>query len=62
LNFSYNKPDEYHNGGVWPFICGMHVAALVAARKYTLAEKQTPFFDEVRSCSQEYHDVKEDQN
>ena len=33
----YNKPGEYHNGGIWPFICGFYVAALVAARKYTLA-------------------------
>jgi Alkaline and neutral invertase len=33
----YNKPGEYHNGGIWPFICGFYVAALVAAKKYTLA-------------------------
>jgi len=33
----YNNPGEYHNGGVWPFICGFYVAALVAAKKYTLA-------------------------
>jgi glycogen debranching enzyme len=113
----YNKPGEYHNGGIWPFICGLYVAALVAAKKYTLAEKKllaltemvraanntslafgfnewltprdgiprgqdwqtwsaalylyaaacvaekrTPFFDEVRNYSQESHDVKEDQN
>ncbi len=36
----YNKPGEYHNGGVWPFICGVYVAALVAAKKFTLAEKK----------------------
>ena len=36
----YNKPGEYHNGGVWPFVCGVYVAALVAAKKYTLAEKK----------------------
>lgn len=34
----YNKPGEYHNGGIWPFICGFYVAALVAAKKYKLAE------------------------
>ncbi len=34
---TYNKPGEYHNGGIWPFICGFYVAALVAAKKYTLA-------------------------
>ncbi|HEX9116195.1 MAG TPA: glycoside hydrolase 100 family protein [Anaerolineae bacterium] len=24
-----NLPDQYHNGGIWPFIGGFHVAALV---------------------------------
>lgn len=33
----YNMPGEYHNGGIWPFICGFYVAALVAAKKYKLA-------------------------
>ena len=33
----YNKPGEYHNGGIWPFICGLYVAALVAAKRYKLA-------------------------
>jgi glycogen debranching enzyme len=37
---SYNKPGEYHNGGVWPFVCGFYVAALVAAKKYTLAREK----------------------
>lgn len=36
----YNQPGEYHNGGVWPFICGFYVAALVAAKRYNLAEKK----------------------
>lgn len=35
----YNRPGEYHNGGVWPFICGFYVAALVAAGRVQLAEK-----------------------
>jgi hypothetical protein len=34
---SFNNPGDYHNGGIWPFICGFYVAALVAAKKYTLA-------------------------
>jgi hypothetical protein len=34
---TYNKPGEYHNGGIWPFICGLYVAALVAAKRYKLA-------------------------
>lgn len=33
----YNQPGDYHNGGIWPFICGFYVAALVAAGKYELA-------------------------
>lgn len=36
----FNKPGEYHNGGIWPFICGFYVAALVAAKKYTLAKEK----------------------
>lgn len=34
----YNLPGNYHNGGIWPFICGVYVAALVAVEKYELAE------------------------
>ncbi len=34
----YNKPGEYHNGGIWPFVCGFYIAALVAAGKYRLAK------------------------
>jgi len=36
----YNQPGEYHNGGIWPFICGFYIAALVAAKRYQLAEKK----------------------
>ena len=36
----FNKPGQYHNGGVWPFVCGFYVAALVAAGKYTLAREK----------------------
>jgi hypothetical protein len=36
----YNNPGEYHNGGIWPFICGFYVAALVAVKRYKLAEKK----------------------
>ena len=37
---TYNKPGEYHNGGIWPFICGFYVAALVAAKRYALAKEK----------------------
>ena len=36
----FNKPGEYHNGGIWPFICGFYVAALVAAKRYALAAEK----------------------
>lgn len=36
----FNNPGEYHNGGIWPFVCGFYVAALVAAKKYRLAEEK----------------------
>lgn len=36
----YNLPGEYHNGGVWPFICGFYIAAIVASGKFQLAEQK----------------------
>lgn len=36
----YNLPGEYQNGGIWSFICGFYVAALVAAKRYKLAAKK----------------------
>ena len=36
----YNRPGEYHNGGVWPFICGFYVASCVAAGRLRLARKK----------------------
>jgi glycogen debranching enzyme len=36
----YNRPGEYHNGGVWPFVCGFYVAALVKAGRQKLAEEK----------------------
>jgi hypothetical protein len=35
-----NQPGDYHNGGIWPFICGFYIAALVAVQQYTLAEEK----------------------
>ena len=35
----YNKPGEYHNGGIWPFVCGFYIAATIAAGLPRLAEK-----------------------
>ncbi|HUW56473.1 MAG TPA: glycoside hydrolase 100 family protein [Planctomycetota bacterium] len=36
----FNRPGEYHNGGVWPFICGFYVAACVAAGRLRLARRK----------------------
>jgi hypothetical protein len=36
----YNRPGEYHNGGVWPFVCGFYVAACVAAGRRRLARRK----------------------
>jgi len=36
----YNPPGCYHNGGLWPFVCGFYVAALVAAGRQELAQKK----------------------
>jgi hypothetical protein len=34
-----NLPHHYHNGGVWPFIGGFYVAALVKAGRNSAAER-----------------------
>jgi hypothetical protein len=36
----FNQPGEYHNGGIWPFVCGFYVAALVAAGRHHLARRR----------------------
>ncbi len=36
----FNNPGDYHNGGIWPFIAGFYVAALVAAKRYSLAKEK----------------------
>jgi glycogen debranching enzyme len=36
---SINQPHHYHNGGVWPFIGGFYVAALVKAGRYDAAAR-----------------------
>jgi hypothetical protein len=35
-----NPPGCYCNGGIWPFICGFYIAALVAAGRMDLAQRQ----------------------
>jgi len=35
-----SQPDQYLNGGIWPFIGGLYVAALVKAKKYDKANQE----------------------
>lgn len=36
----FNRPGEYHNGGIWPFIAAFYVVALLAAGYQQLAEEK----------------------
>lgn len=49
----YNRPGEYHNGGIWPFVCGFYIAALVAAEKYKLAKEKLITLTELVRASHE---------
>ena len=47
----FNRPGDYHNGGIWPFIAGFYVAALVAARRFQLAEEKLLALTEIVKAS-----------
>lgn len=50
----YNPPGHYHNGGIWPFVCGLYIAAIVATGEHALAaEKLRVLTSLVRSARQE---------
>jgi len=36
----HNRPGLYHNGGIWPFVSGFHIAAMVAAGRLHLARRK----------------------
>jgi hypothetical protein len=36
----FNRPGDYHNGGVWPFVSAFYVAACVAAGRTKLAREK----------------------
>ena len=44
---TYNRPGEYHNGGVWPFVCGFYIAALVALGRFDAAENRLEFLTDL---------------
>jgi hypothetical protein len=43
----FNLPGDYHNGGIWPFVCGFYIAALVAVGRRGLAKKQLKALSEM---------------
>lgn len=49
----YNKPGDYHNGGIWPFISGFYIAALVAAGRYRMAEEKLLLLTDLNRKSQD---------
>ncbi len=36
----FNKPGDYHNGGIWPFVCGFYIVAIAATGRWRLAERK----------------------
>jgi len=47
----FNQPGHYHNGGIWPFVCAIYIAALVAAKKYRLAKRKLLVLTQVNEQS-----------
>jgi len=54
---SLNAPHRYHNGGVWPFLGGFYVAALVKAGRAEAAELALQSLAQLNQCGQfnEWH-------
>jgi glycogen debranching enzyme len=54
---SLNAPHRYHNGGVWPFLGGFYVAALVKAGRTEAAELALRSLAQLNQCGQfnEWH-------
>ncbi|MHB9131993.1 MAG: glycoside hydrolase 100 family protein [Armatimonadota bacterium] len=49
----FNRPGEYHNGGIWPFICGFYVVATLAAGFPRLAERRLVALTELAQLSRD---------
>jgi hypothetical protein len=43
----FNQPGDYHNGGVWPFICGFYIAAIGATHHWRLAEQMLVYLTDL---------------
>ena len=46
-NNNLNIPEQYHNGGIWPFVGGFYIAALVKAGRMDQAMQQLEKLAEV---------------
>jgi glycogen debranching enzyme len=46
-NNNLNLPEQYHNGGIWPFVGGFYVAALVKTGRLDEAQRQLEKLAEV---------------
>jgi glycogen debranching enzyme len=46
-NNNLNLPEQYHNGGIWPFVGGFYIAALVKAGRMNEAHRQLAKLAEV---------------
>lgn len=49
----FNRPGDYHNGGIWPFVCGFYVVAVLAAGLEELAERKLAALTELVRPSQD---------
>jgi hypothetical protein len=49
----FNLPGNYHNGGIWPFVSGFYIAALVAAKRFALAEEKLIELTRLNGLSQD---------
>jgi glycogen debranching enzyme len=52
-NNNLNMPEQYHNGGIWPFVGGFYVAALVKAGRLEDARRQLERLAEVNQLGLE---------
>lgn len=52
-----NRPEHYHNGGIWPFLGGFYVAALVKMGEYEKAEAALHHLGELNQAGEfnEWH-------
>lgn len=52
-NNNLNLPEQYHNGGIWPFVGGFYIAALVKAGRMEQARQQLEKLAEVNRLGTE---------